>query len=45
MQKQCSVLEYKINLYFHNKILVIKIDENNDSGRKIDCETNWLKAR
>ena len=40
MQTQCNVLSYRIDLYFHDHMLPIKIDENGQSNRKknIDCE-------
>ena len=40
MQTQCNVLSYRIDLYFHDHMLPIKIDENRQSNRKknIDCE-------
>ena len=34
MQTQCNVLSYRIDLYFHDHMLPIKIDENGQSNRK-----------
>ena len=39
MQTQCNVSSYRIELYFHGYKLVIEIDENRRSVRKIVYET------
>ena len=38
MKKQCSVLGYRIDLYFHDYKLAVKIDENGHSDGNIDYE-------
>ena len=44
MQKQYSVLGYKIDLYFHDYKLTIEIDENGHSDRNIDNGIKRHKA-
>ena len=39
MQTQCSVLGYRIDLYFHDYKLAIEVDEKGHPDRKIDHET------
>ena len=36
MQKQYNVLGYRINLYFYDYKLEIKVDENGHSNRNVD---------
>ena len=38
MQAQYNVLNYKIDLYFHDYILVTEIDKNGQSDRNTDYE-------
>ena len=38
MQRQFSVLGYRIDLYFHDYKLAMEINENGNSNRNIDYE-------
>ena len=42
MQTQYSMLGYRINLYFHDSYIAIKIDKNGHSNRNIDYEIKTL---
>ena len=44
MQTQYSVLDYKIDLYFHDYKLAIEIDEKGHKDRNINHETERQKA-
>ena len=44
MQTQYSVLGYRIDLYFHEYKLAIKIDGNGHSNRNIEHEIKRQKA-
>ena len=44
MQKQNSLLDYRIDLYFHDYKLAIKFDENGHSDKNIDDEIKRLNA-
>ena len=43
METQYNVLNYKINLYFHEYKLAVEIDENNDQGRNENYEKQRQK--
>ena len=43
MQTQFSVLGYRINLYFHDYKLAIKMDKNGHNDRNIDYEVKGQK--
>ena len=44
MQTQYSVLDYKIDLYFHDYRLAIEVDEKGHEDRNIDYEIQRQKA-
>ena len=44
MQTQCSVIGYRINLYFHDYKLAIEVDEKGHKHRNIDHERKIQKA-
>ena len=44
MQTQYSVLEYKIDVYFHDYKLAMKVDEKGHKDRSIDHEIKRPKA-
>ena len=44
MQSECIVLSYRINLYFHDYKLAIKVDEYGHNDRNIDIEIKTQKA-
>ena len=43
MQTQYNVLVYRIDLYFHDYKLAVKIDENGHNDRNIDYEIKKQK--
>ena len=44
MQTQYSVLEYRIDLYFHDYKLAIEIDKNGHRDRNVDSKIKREKA-
>ena len=44
MQTQCTVLGYRIDLYFHKFKLAIKVDELSHNDRNIDYEIQTQQA-
>ena len=44
IQAQYNVLSYRIDLYFHDYKLAIKIDENGHSDRNINYKIKRQKA-
>ena len=45
MQTQYSVLDCKIDLYFHDYALLIEIDENGHSNRSIGYEIKKTRSK
>ena len=44
MKTQCSVLRYRIDFYFHDYKVAIKIDKNDNSDTNIDYEIKRQKT-
>ena len=44
MQAQCNVLNYSIDLYFHDYKLTIEFDENGHRDRNIECKIKRQKT-
>ena len=44
METQCSILDYRIDLYFHDYKLAIEVDEKGHEDRKIDHGIKRQKA-
>ena len=44
MQTQCSVLGYRIDLYFHEYKLAIEVDELGHAGRNVNNEIERQRA-
>ena len=44
MQKQYNVLDYRIDLYFHDYNHAIEIDKNGHSDRNIDYKIKKTKS-
>ena len=44
MQTQYTVIDYRIDLYFHEYILAIEVDELNHNDRNIDYQIQIQKA-
>ena len=43
METQCSVLKYKIDLYFHEHKLAVEVDEKGHKNRNSEHETKRQK--